>query len=284
MDAMEVGGGGSKPRLDGYYPNYDDADSFGAQLARTGERLYAMAFRLANDAERARDLVQASLLAAWEKREQLSAPALLLPWARRICLNLFLMEERRLGGAAVLSIEELGVLEEEGATLEIPDEGPLPSELAEVEESVREIRDLCFAAMVHRLTLHQRVVFALVETFGLSITEVAGLIGLSLPAAKALLLRARRHVIRYFETTCDLMVPGNPCDCLIWKTIINDRVLLGEEARKRGIEADFSGQAPPPSAASAHADRIIAMFRQLPPRRPDPSWFATLLDRLKKDS
>ena len=179
-----------------------------------------------------------------------------------------------------LSLEELGGLEEEGRSLEIPDDGPLPPELAEVDESVREIRDLCFAAMVHRLTLNQRVVFALVETFGLSIGEAAESIDLPLPAAKALLGRARRHVVAYFEKNCDLLGEKKPCDCLIWKNIINDRILLGEEARRRGLEADFADEGLPASEAGSHSRRIIAMFRQLPPKRPDPAWFEELLRRL----
>jgi len=257
-----------------------DAAGFGERLAEIGGHLFAIAYRLTNDGERARDLAQASLLAAWEKRGQLRSPSLLLPWARKICVNLFLMEERHFGGAAPLSLDELIGLEEEGRTLEIPDDGPLPPQLAEVAEGIREIRDICFAAMVHRLTLNQRVVFALVETFGLSIGEVAELTDLSLLAAKALLGRARRHVVAYFETTCDLMSRGNPCDCLIWKGLVNDRILLREEARRRGLEADFGDDRLPPSEAGSHKRRIFAMFRNLPPRRPDPVWFDELLRRL----
>ncbi len=131
--------------------------------------------------------------------------------------------------------------------------------------------------MVHRLTLHQRVVFALVETFGLSIAEAAETAELSISAAKALLGRARRHVIAYFETTCGLMAKGNPCECLIWKNIINDRVLLREEARRRGIEADFGDKNLPSREGMENRERILAMFRHLPPRRPDAAWFDRML-------
>ncbi|HUX42710.1 MAG TPA: RNA polymerase sigma factor [Rectinemataceae bacterium] len=255
---------------------------FGAGLEKIAGQIFALAFRLGNDAERARDLTQDSLLAAWEKRDQLATPERLLSWARKICINLFLMEERRLSGLAPLSLEELGGLEAEGRGLDIPDEGPLPPELAEVNEGIREIRDICFAAMVHRLGLNQRVVFALVETFGLSIGEAAEAAGFSLAAAKALLGRARRHILNYFETNCDLMNRDNPCDCLIWKGIANDRILLREEARRRGLEADFGDDRLPAAEAKVHAARIIAMFRQLPPRRPDPAWFEAIISRLPR--
>lgn len=256
-----------------------DSD-FGRRLAGLSERLFAIAFRLTNDRERARDLMQDSVLVAWEKREQLRDPELLLPWARRICVNLFLQEERRSSGTPALSIEELEELEEEGRSLEIPDLGPLPPELAEVDESVREIRDACFAAMVERLTLYQRVVFALVETFGLSVGEAGATIGISLSAAKALLGRARRHVIGYFDANCSLMVAGKPCECLIWKSLVNDRALLREEARRRGLEADFGDRNLPPGEGPRNRERILAMFRHLPPRRPDPSWFDQVLRRI----
>jgi len=136
--------------------------------------------------------------------------------------------------------------------------------------------------MVQRLGLNQRVVFALVETFGLPVSEAAGAIGLSLSATKALLGRARRHVIAYFESTCSLMEPGNPCECLIWKTIINDREQLSAEARRRGIEADFSDKRLPAREGTKNRERILAMFRHLPPRRPDPAWFGEVLRRLSE--
>jgi len=256
-----------------------DAD-YGRRLAALSEHLFALAFRLTNDDERARDLAQDCVLVAWEKREQLREPSLLLPWARRICVNLFLQEERRSAGIPPLSIESLGELEEEGRGVEIPDPGPLPPELAEVDESVREIRDACFAAMVERLTLDQRVVFALVETFGLSVGEAGATLGISLSAAKALLGRARRHVIGYFDSNCSLMVEGRPCECLIWKDLLNDRALLREEARRRGLEADFERKDPPPREGARNRERILAMFRHLPPRRPDPAWFEQVLRRL----
>lgn len=113
----------------------------------------------------------------------------------------------------------------------------------------------------------------------MSINEAAEAAGFSLSAAKALLSRARRHVLAYFETTCDLMNRDNPCDCLIWKGIANDRILLCEEARRRGLEADFGDERLPAVETEDHAGRIIAMFRQLPPRRPDPAWFEDLLQR-----
>jgi RNA polymerase sigma-70 factor (ECF subfamily) len=256
-----------------------DAD-FGRRLAELAEYLFSLAFRLTNDRERAHDLAQDSVLVAWEKRGQLKEPSRLLPWVRRICINLFLQEERRASGSLPLSIEELGDLEREGASLEIPDGGPLPPELAEVDESVREIRDACFAAMVQRLTIYQRAVFALVETFGLSVGEAAEELELSLSAAKSLLSRARRHVIRYFDTTCSLMVRGNPCECRIWRDIINERELLRAEARRRGIEADFADERLPAREGTEHRERILAMFRHLPPRRPDPAWFERMLARL----
>jgi RNA polymerase sigma factor (sigma-70 family) len=269
------------------FPNFENnhvqtvIDSgFGQRLAGLSEHLFAIAFRLTNDRERARDLMQDSVLVAWEKREQLRDISLLLPWTRRICVNLFLQEERRSAGIAQLSIEDLRELEDEGQSLEIPDAGPLPPELAEVDESVREIRDACFEAMVQRLTPLQRVVFALVETFGLSVGEVGTILELSLSATKALYGRARRHVIRYFDTTCSLMVRGNPCECLIWKNLINDRALLREEARRRGIEADFEDENLPEKEGLGNRERILAMFRHLPPRRPDSAWFERVLRRL----
>jgi len=252
---------------------------FGERLAGLSKHIFAVAFRLTGERERAEDLTQDSVLAAWEKREQLRDPSLLFPWTRRICVNLFLQGERR-KGESLLSVEEFGDLEEEGRSLQIPDSGPLPPELAEVEESVREIRDVCFAAMVQRLTLHQRVVFALVETFGLAVGEAAAATQLSVPAAKALLGRARRHVIDYFDKTCGLMEGGNPCECLIWKNILNDRELLRSEARRRGLEADFGDAQLPAREDPRHRERILAMFRHLPPRRPDPFWFEEVLKRI----
>jgi len=111
-------------------PDSADAD-FGRRLSGLAGHLFAVAYRLTNEVDRSRDLAQASLLLAWEKRSQLRDPDLLLPWARRICVNLFLQEERRERQLpARLSIEESEELEGEGRDLELADTGPRPPELA----------------------------------------------------------------------------------------------------------------------------------------------------------
>jgi DNA-directed RNA polymerase specialized sigma24 family protein len=67
----------------------------------------------------------------------------------------------------------------------------LPEEEVIVSESIRQMQNGCFFAMVRRLTLDQRIAFSLVDMFGLSAAETARLTGITEGALKAQLFCPR---------------------------------------------------------------------------------------------
>jgi len=69
---------------------------------------------------------------------------------------------------------------------------------------------------VRRLSLNQRIVFSLVDMYGLEIDEVANILEVSKGAAKGLLYRARMNIDSFFAGHCNLIDQQNPCSCKAW--------------------------------------------------------------------
>ena len=236
--------------------------------------VYTISFRFCADPHLAEDLAQQTLLSAWEKRVQLENPERVSGWLRRICLNLYLLAQCKAG-----FVIQPGEGFEEG----IADISPLPEEEIYVEEAVRELQDGCFTAMASRLTLAQRCVFILIDMFGLSIDETSRLLELSVPSTKSHLFRARGNLNAFFGHHCQWVLPENPCRCAAWYDFSGHREKLREEVRKHGGPPDFSDPAtecrsrkePRGSAADpALLGKVLSLFRNLPERKPDDSWYA----------
>lgn len=250
-------------------------EDFLADFAQAMPGLFSLALRLLGNEEDARDLIQDTSMTAWEKRSQLRSREALVPWTRRILMNHFLRAARKNGELRLMEWQDYE------SEIEAPSDTPSPEAEALVAETIREVRDVCFTAMVRHLTIPQRAVFCLVETFGTPIEETADILGLSVPAAKGLLHRARRHVSAYFAKYCGLIVPSNSCSCSSWQDFIGDRAMLSAEVRRRGMVADFTG--PPPSAVDpAITATVLRHFRDLPHAAPDREWYLSLVSLIRK--
>ena len=237
--------------------------------------LSVYARRLAENDEEARDLLQEALLTAWAKRSQLRSEESLLPWARRILLNRFLAGARRRPELSIAPLDDDGA-----EPLDFPDDAPSPEEELVVADAIRVVQVTCFTAIIRHLTLPQRAVFCLVETFGFDIAEASSFLDLSVEAGKALLHRARRHVYAYFASTCGLVAADNPCACEMWRDFIGDRVKLREEVRSRGLAADFSGEAPR-APDPRKVSGVYALFRRLPAVPPEAAWYEAVAEALR---
>jgi RNA polymerase sigma-70 factor (ECF subfamily) len=125
-------------------------EDFLDDLAQAMPALYSLAFRMADNAEDARDLIQDTSMTAWEKRSQLRSREAFVPWTRRILMNRFVRAARKVGAQRPLEWQD------SECEFEVPSNMPSPEEEALVAETIREVRDACFTAMVRHLTIPQR--------------------------------------------------------------------------------------------------------------------------------
>jgi RNA polymerase sigma-70 factor (ECF subfamily) len=159
-------------------------------------------YRMLGSLQDAEDLVQETLLRAWEKRTTLTSPASYRAWVYRIATNLCL---DRLRSAPSRSLPtDTHPVSDPGSPL--PERvrepiwlEPFPDELLADEQSdpqelalSRERISLAFLMALQHLTPTQRAVLLLREVLEWSASEVAEWLNLSVPAVNSALQRARR--------------------------------------------------------------------------------------------
>ncbi len=239
--------------------------------------LYAISFKLTQDRHQSEDLVQETMLRAWKHWDTLNIAQARKAWLRKICTNCFLMEKRKSGGYDPLSLDALTELEQEGEPLQLSDPCPLPEEEVLVEETIREMRDGCFLAMTRKLTINQRMAFSLIDMFGMEITEAADLLEVSVPAAKALLHRARMNLDSFFSQRCNLIRIENPCSCESYLNFQNERTELQVEIRSRIQSFRFGDQAEGYVFNPDVRRKVRGIYARMPDRKPDSTWFESIL-------
>jgi len=242
--------------------------------------IYNIAFKLSQDRQLSEDLVQETLLKAWQHWDDLKVAEARKGWLRRICVNIFLMQKRKEPDAVPLSLDALSDLDREGKSLQVIDASPLPEDEILVAETIREMRDGCFLAMTRKLTLEQRMAFSLTDMFGMGIEETAEIIGVSVSAAKALLHRARTNLDSFFAKKCSMVRVENPCRCEAYLNFQNERLERQDEVRNR-IQTFRFGEQPPDYLFDADVrQKVRTIYVQMPDRIPEPSWFETVVRTL----
>ncbi|MDC7127169.1 MAG: RNA polymerase sigma factor [Spirochaetales bacterium] len=237
---------------------------FSGRLQSCINYVYSISFRFCADAHMAEDLAQKTLLSAWEKRGQLRELDKMTGWLRQICLNHYLSDQRKNGRI---------IQPEDGFEDDYQDTAPLPEQELAVDESVRELQDGCFTAMASRLSLPQKTAFILVDMLGLTITEASDLLELSVSSVKSLLFRARSGLNAFFGHHCQWVLPENSCRCLAWQEFSARREQLREEVRRHGGAPDLSDPKYAEKSDTKTMDTVIGLFRTLPERKPDESWY-----------
>ena len=176
-------------------------DEFSALTEPYRRELQAHCYRLSGSMQEAEDLVQETLLRAWRRRETYAGRAPLRAWlykiATNLCLDALKQRPRRTlpmtrQTASTLD-SPLGAAPREPIWLE-----PFPDDLLAPEDdnpearfSIRESVTLAFMTCLHLLPPRQRAVLILRDVLDWRTREVADLFGLSVPAVKSLLHRAR---------------------------------------------------------------------------------------------
>ena len=151
----------------------DDA-AFTELVDLDGDLCYAIAYRILRDAERAQDAVQQAFLLAWRELPRLRDPERFGPWLHRLLVNACYEELRRHRRWST----HIRILPVDGPG------GPDPT----VSVDDRDALDRAF----ERLTPQHRAVFVLHHHAGLSLAEVADVVGVPVGTVKSRLHYATR--------------------------------------------------------------------------------------------
>jgi len=163
-----------------------DTHAFGQLVRRYENKIFRLAQHITQNREDAEDVLQETFLKAYEHLDQFQGNSKFYTWVVRIAVNQALMKLRRRKTDKSVSLDETIDTGEDTLVREIAawDENP------EQRFSRAEIGQILESA-IQNLEPPYRSVFALRDMEGLSTEETAEALGLSVPAVKSRLLRAR---------------------------------------------------------------------------------------------
>src|SRR5262252_8290032 len=179
-----------------------DTQAFGELLRRYEGKIFRLAQHITQNREDAEDVLQETFLKAYEHLDQFKGDSKFYTWIVRIAVNQALMKLRRRKTDKSVSLDETIDTGEDTVTREIAawDEDP------EQRFSRDELGNILDSA-VQGLAPTYRSVFLLRDVDDLSTEETAEALGLSVPAVKSRLLRARlqlrEKLTRFFKRKGD---------------------------------------------------------------------------------
>src|SRR6201984_1525402 len=163
-----------------------DVSAFEGLVKRYDRNVFRIAQHITQTREDAEDVVQDAFLKAYSNLEQFQGQSKFYTWLVRIAVNEALMKLRRRRPERTVSLDEDIKTEEDSVPREIADWSPNPEQLYKQAE-LREI----LSKTIQGLPPSFRTVFVLRDVEGLSPETTAEALGLSIPAVKSRLLRAR---------------------------------------------------------------------------------------------
>jgi len=179
-----------------------DARAFGELVRRYEGKIFRLAQHVTQNREDAEDVLQETFLKAYEHLDQFQGAAKFYTWIVRIAVNQALMKLRRRRTDRSVSLDEAIDTGEDTIVREVAawDENP------EQRFSREEFGQILNEA-VQALEPPYRSVFVLRDIDELSTEETAEALGLSIPAVKSRLLRARlqlrEKLTRHFKRKGD---------------------------------------------------------------------------------
>src|SRR6201987_4680395 len=175
-----------------------DDSAFEELVRRYDRNVFRIAQHITQNREDAEDVVQDAFLKAYGNLEQFQGQSKFYTWLVRIAVNEALMKLRRRRPERMVSLDEDVKTEEDSVPREIADWSPNPEQLYKQSE----LKDI-LTRTIQGLPPSFRTVFVLRDVEGLSTEETADALGLSIPAVKSRLLRARlqlrERLSRYFQ-------------------------------------------------------------------------------------
>jgi RNA polymerase sigma-70 factor (ECF subfamily) len=174
-----------------------DASAFEALVTMYERKIFRLAMNITQNREDAEDVMQNAFLKAYEHLGGFQGESRFYTWLVRITVNEGLMRLRKRRPGQV-SLDESIKSDDDLMPREIQDWGPSPEQRfaqTELQEILRRV--------IAELHEDFRTVFVLRDVENLSTEETAQLLGLSIPAVKSRLLRARlklrQKLNRYFR-------------------------------------------------------------------------------------
>jgi len=175
-----------------------EVSAFEELVRRYDRNIFRIAQHITQNREDAEDVVQDAFLKAYGNLEQFQGQSKFYTWLVRIAVNEALMKLRRRRPERMVSLDEEVKTDEDSMPREVADWSPNPEQLY----SQGELRDI-LGKTIQGLPPSFRTVFVLRAVEGLSTEETADALGLSVPAVKSRLLRARlqlrERLNRYFK-------------------------------------------------------------------------------------
>ena len=175
-----------------------DVQAFETLVNKYDRQIFRIAQHITQNREDAQDVVQDAFLKAYEKLDQFQGNSKFYTWLVRIAVNESLMRLRKRRTGKMVSIDDDIETDEGSVPRDLADWSPNPEQnygQAELNEILRKT--------IQGLPHGFRIVFVLRDVDGLSTEETAETLGLSVPAVKSRLLRARlqlrERLSRYFR-------------------------------------------------------------------------------------
>jgi len=178
-----------------------DADAFTELVNRYERRIFRLAKHITQNEEDAEDVLQDAFLKAYEHVGGFQEQSKFYTWLVRIAVNEALMKLRKRRSGKVFSLDEAVDTGEETVAREIA-----VWDDPEQRYSQKELRAILQQA-IDGLAPIFRTVFVLRDVDELSTEETASVLGISIPAVKSRLLRARLQLrdklTRFFKRKAD---------------------------------------------------------------------------------
>ncbi len=162
-----------------------NAKAFEELVNRYEHKIFRLAQNITQNREDAEDVMQEAFLKSFSNLDRFQGDSRFYTWLVRIAVNEALMKLRKRRPNQVSLDEPVGT-EEDSMPREIEDWGPSP-EQRYAQTQLQEI----LSGAIAELDPAFRIVFLLRDVEELSTEETAELLGLSVPAVKSRLLRAR---------------------------------------------------------------------------------------------
>ena len=179
-----------------------DTEAFGELVRRYEGRIFRLAQHVTQNREDAEDVLQETFMKAYEHLDQFKGDSKFYTWIVRIAVNQALMKLRRRKTDKSVSLDETIDTGEDMVVREIAAWGEDP----EQQLSREELAGILDSAIQSLEPLY-RSVFVLRDIEELSTEETAEALGLSVPAVKSRLLRARlqlrEKLTRFFKRKGD---------------------------------------------------------------------------------
>jgi len=179
-----------------------DTTAFAELVRRYEGKIFRLAQHITQNREDAEDVLQEAFMKAYEHLDQFKGDSKFYTWIVRIAVNQALMKLRRRKTDKSVSLDEQIDTGEDTLVREIAAWGEDPEERFSREE-LGEILDTA----IQSLEPPYRSVFVLRDIDELSTEETAEALGLSIPAVKSRLLRARlqlrEKLTRFFKRKGD---------------------------------------------------------------------------------